>query len=150
MKRLILVLMVLFSLSIFARDFELKGVNVKKIEQVLLSQGFNSKRDGEYIFLKKREAKFEQRVTIFLLNEKPCSIEVTSAHFNINPDEEEVSEKLKYSIRQVNKGIENSEISTELKKASENLDENGLIEKDDFIIRAFDFGGEKSVKVSID
>lgn len=150
MKKLILVLMILFSSLSFSKDLELKGVNVKKIEQVLLSQGFYSKRDGEYIFLKKREAKFEQRVTIFLLNEKPCSIEIVSAHFNVNPDKEEISEKLKYSVRQVNKGIENSEISTELKKASENLEKNNLIEKSEFIIRTFDFGGEESIKISID
>lgn len=149
MKKIILALMLLISTLSFSKDLELKGVNVKKIEQVLLSQGFNSKRDGEYIF-EKREAKFEQRVTMVLLNEKPCSIEIVSVHFNVNPDKEEVYEKLKYSVRQVNKGIENPEISQELKKAAEDLEKNGFIEKPDFVIRAFDFGGEKSIKVSID
>lgn len=134
--------------STFTEDLELKGVNVEKIEQVLLSQGFDIKRDGEYIFLKKREAKFEQKITIFLFDEKPSSIEIVSTHFNINPNQEEVYEKLKYSVRQINKGIENSEISTWLKKVSENLEENEFIEKPDFVIRAFDFGGEKSIKIS--
>lgn len=148
MKKIILILMLLFSFLTFTEDLELKGVNVEKIEQVLLSQGFDIKRDGEYIFFKKREAKFEQKVTIFLFDEKPSSIEIVSTHFNINPDQEEVYEKLKYSVRQVNKGIENSEISTWLKKVSENLVENEFIERPDFVIRAFDFGGEKSIKVS--
>lgn len=166
-KFLFLVLFFIICIFIFPKEEFLKKVELEKVKNILIENGFSFKDEETYYFFERKTGKLNEKIDILLKDKKiPYGIGIIVSCHNLNSNQlklkktlinlvekmsegisdKELTEKMLDSIKKMpEKAVKSSdEIASYIKKTS-NITEN----KDYFIIIANRENG-KSIKVIFD
>lgn len=151
MKKIILVLILSLSFT-FSYANEISKINKNEVVKIFKQNGFNSKSEGNYIFLNKRKGKINKKVTIFLLDGKIYSIDLISNNFYVSPDKLLMKENLRNMIDLLITQIKSKELNLLITKSFDNLEKEnfGIVESDNTIIRTTNLKTEKSLSIGQD
>lgn len=151
MKKIILVLTLIFSFTLSYGN-EISKIDKTGIIKIFKQNGFSSKSEGDYIFLRKRKGKVEEKVTVFLFEDKVYSIDLISNHFHVSPNKLLMEKNLKDMINLLKTQIKSNEFNSLITKAFNDIEKEsfGIVESDSGIIRTTNLKTEKSLSIGQD
>ncbi|MGL4803986.1 MAG: hypothetical protein ACRC15_02310 [Cetobacterium sp.] len=150
MKKIFIMFLLSFSFT-FSSKFENFNLNLLKKE--LLMNAYDCNEDGDYLFFKKRVGKYEEKITVFLVNGNVYSIDMISTHFFSPPNKKKITANLNEEFEWIKSSFNDSKLVAKINEVLKNIDkyeQMDLVEFGDYYIRITNFDTEQSIKISLD
>ncbi|MGL5950450.1 MAG: hypothetical protein ACRCZH_03430 [Cetobacterium sp.] len=150
MKKIFIMFLLSFSFA-FASKFE--NFNLDLLKKEMLMNAYDYKEEGDYLFFKKRDGKYEERITVFLFDKKVYSLLITSNHFFSQPNKKKMNQNLIELFDLTKKSINDPKLTNKVSNILKKLNDSKpgeLIEFNNYYIRTSNLDVEQSVKISLD
>lgn len=153
MKKIILLLSLLINVLCFA---EIKGVDLDKLNDVMLTNDYSIDFEDDYVIYKKRDGKFEEELTFFLQDGDIANIKIYSWHHHLQPNQDKIVKNAKKIIQLLNKATTNKQLIVDLNKGVAKIKKDvnkgttnfDMLELKEYVIRTFNSDKQKEITLS--
>lgn len=166
-KFLFLILFFIICIFIFPKEEFLKKVELEKVKNILIENGFSFKDEETYYFFERKTGKLNEKIDILLKDKEiPYGIGIIVSCHNLNSNQLKLKKTLINLVEKMSEGISDKELTERMldslkkmpEKAVKNSDEivsyikktSNMTENKDYSIIIANRENGKSIKVIFD